>query len=100
MAFTTLPAKDPAETVTVSFLFGQELLTGETINGCTISASVLSGTDLNPAAVLNGAPTVSSTVLQSVTGGLDGVVYFLKATATTNQSRTLVRKGALPVIAN
>lgn len=100
MSFTTLPAKDPSETVTLSFLFGNELGTGETVSGCTVTCAVLTGTDPSPAAVLNGAPTVAATVLQSVTGGLDGVGYFLKATATTNLNRVLVRKALLAVSAN
>jgi hypothetical protein len=103
MAFTMLNAKDPGETVTLSFIFSNELQAGETITGCTVICTVLAGSgvaDPAPSAVLSGVPTLGSTVLQSVTGGLDGVTYFLKATATTNQSRVLVRKGALPVVAN
>ena len=103
MAFTTLPSKDPSETVTVSFVFGPELGTGETISSSVVTCSVMAGSgagDPNPSAVLNGASSGASTVLQSVTGGLDGVTYFLKATGTTSLGRVLVRKGALPVAAN
>ena len=103
MAFTTLPTKDPSETVTVSFVFGNELGGGETVSSATVTCTVMSGSgsaDPTPSAVLAGVPTLGSTILQSVTGGLDGVTYFLKATALTSQGRVLVRKGALPVVAN
>lgn len=106
MTFTSLPFKDPSETVTVTFLFGSEILTGETITGtptctCTLLSGPAASEDANPSAVLNGPCTVTGTnVMQSVTGGLDQNAYFLKCTAMLNSGRVLVRKASLPVSAS
>ena len=105
MTFTSLVFKDPSETVTITFMFGSEILVGETITGQTVTCVLLSGPatseDPTPSAVLNGVPTVSGTnVMQSVTGGLDQNVYFLKCTATLSSGRVLVRKASLPISAS
>lgn len=96
-----LPSKDPSEGIVVSFLFGRELLSAETLESCVVVATVETGYDPNPQAVvyslsdLSGAPTVR----QEIRGGADGTTYRLKATATLSSGRKLVRVGLLPVVA-
>jgi len=102
MALTKLPSKDPGETVDVSYIFGNELAPGETIVGvtstCTVfSAMPVTATDPSPTSVLVGTPSVASTSIQRVYGGLDANVYEILGTGTTNLGRVLVRKGLLPV---
>jgi hypothetical protein len=105
MSFTTLPAKDPGETVDISFVFGNELGVGETVSTVACVCTVLSAipviaTDPAPSAVLVGTPSVAATSIQRVHGGLDANTYELLCTATTNLGRVLIRKGIMPVMTN
>ncbi|MER2545909.1 MAG: hypothetical protein ABTS16_21150 [Candidatus Accumulibacter phosphatis] len=92
------PAKDPEEALVAEFYYANEVQAGETITGMSVSCSVLSGVDPDPAAVLNGTPTISgSSVLQPFHAGLDGVNYRLRCVATFSSGRILVRAASLPV---
>lgn len=95
-----LDAKDPEETITVSFDFssalGADTLTGVPV----VTISAYSGTDASPATVLNGAATLDATltkVLQSVKAGIATVDYRIKAKASTVGGRTLAMARILPV---
>ena len=95
----TWPEKDPAEQFAVGFHFAGELLTGETIATATVQVVVLRGTDASPAALLSGpAEFQTDRVLQTIAGGLSGVVYGLRCVAQTSAGRTLVRAARLPVM--
>ncbi|MEF8769398.1 phage fiber-tail adaptor protein [Candidatus Accumulibacter contiguus] len=92
------PAKDPEEALVAEFSYANEIQEGETIVSVSVSCSVLAGADSNPAAVLNGTPTLSgSSVLLPFHAGLDGVNYRLRCVATLSSGRILVRAANLPV---
>ena len=77
-------------TENVVFDFLSLLAVGETISTQSVAASVYSGTDASPSAVVSGAATASgSQVTQGLTGGVSGVIYKLVATITTSLSKTL-----------
>ena len=96
---TLWPAKDPAEKLVATFDYSEDLDVGETIASATLTCTLLSGTDADPAAVLYGSATIDAgTVLQPITGGVDGAVYTLRCQATlTPTGRVLVLAASLPV---
>lgn len=94
---TLLEVKDPSEVLLIPFRY-DNLATGETISSATVTATVHSGTDATPSAIISGAVTISgSTVTQKIIGGVSGVVYKLRCSATTSASRTLIIPALLPV---
>lgn len=96
---THWPAKDPAETLVATFDYSAELDAGETIDVAETACTLLSGTDADPAEVLDSAPTIDAgTVLQRLTGGVDGATYTLRCQATLDPTgRILVLAATLPV---
>ena len=80
----TIQPKTLSETKSYSFDFSSLLGVGESVASATTTASVYSGTDATPSAVINGAATLASPlVTQSITGGVLGTIYELKCLATT-----------------
>lgn len=87
------------ELVTVDFL--SLLAIGETISTKVVTASVYSGTDASPSAIISGAATSSgTTVTQSIIGGVAGAIYYLLFTITTSLSQTRTIGAFLAVIPN
>lgn len=79
-----------AEIKKITFDFISNLAFGETISTQVVTASVYTGVDGVPSAVINGAATASGTVVtQSVQAGVVGVVYELLAKITTSATQTL-----------
>ena len=82
--------KTQGETKIYQWDFTSLLGTAETISTQVVSASVYSGTDGAPAGIVNGAASVSGSVVsQSITGGVIGVTYLLKCQITTSLAQTL-----------
>lgn len=99
MSRADLPAKFAGVTTLLPFYFAGDLASGETISTQAVTATVYSGTDANPAAVISGAATASgSTVTQKVTGGTAGVIYELVCQITTSLGKTLQQIGLLAII--
>jgi len=75
---------------------------GETISTVSVSATVYSGLDSNPSAILSGLPTLvnGTQVRQLITGGVNGVTYELDCTVTTSLGQTLIQSGLLSVYTN
>lgn len=90
---------DPAEKLVATFDYTEDLDAGETIATAVTACTLLSGTDADPAAVLYGTPTIAAgTVLQPITGGVDGATYTLRCQATLDPTgRVLVLAATLPV---
>lgn len=82
--------KLPGEKVVLTFDFTNALNAGETLNGsATVSVSVRTGNDTNPAAILNGAPSADQTgklLLVPVQGGNDSTDYLITVIAQTSNS--------------
>jgi len=79
--------------------FISRLSSGETIASASVAASVYSGTDPNPSALISGAASVNgSQVTQLVTGGALGNIYELAYTAITSLGQTLVITGYFAVV--
>lgn len=87
------------ESPLVAFDFTSSLAIPETISTQTVTASVYSGVDSNPSALISGAASASGAIVtQKVTGGVVGVVYELLCTITTSLGQTLELSGYFPVV--
>lgn len=89
--------KDPAEHVTITFDYSQELGL-ESIVAASVLVIVLHGIDPSPLSMLNSAPSIiGAQVLQAIKGGISGVQYEFKCTITTSGGRILTLGGPLSV---
>ena len=94
-----LDPKIAGSTVTEVFDFTSDLAVGETISTQTVAASVYSGTDASPSALLSGSATSSGAkVSQKVTAGTVGVMYELLCTITTSAGQTIQKPAFLAVV--
>jgi hypothetical protein len=94
-----LSSKDPAEIIVLSFDFTAALEAGETISGCTVTATDTmrnedaSSTMLVDDPVRSGDPIVK----QKVAGGVDGHSYIMRAEVDLSSGRRLAESGVLSV---
>jgi hypothetical protein len=90
--------KPPSSTKKYPFNFISDLAVGETVSAATVTATVWSGTDANPSAIISGAAGIASPVVtQTLTGGLAGNIYSVVCTATTSAGQTLIRSAYLVI---
>lgn len=96
VSYQAFTAKDPGETVTLSFDFVN--LTSAPLTP-TVSITRIGGVaDASPSSVLLGAPEVSGTkVLQAVTLGVDLTDYLLRCEVDTSGQDHFILSGILPV---
>jgi hypothetical protein len=88
-----------SESVDISIDFLSRLQVGETLQTCASAMSVLTGVDLNPAAMLSGLPTISGTsVIQNVVAGNVGTIYILSLSARTSENNIFVMETAIAVM--
>ena len=99
MSLHIFPTKDPAEIVFVAFDFSGEIEEGERLTGTpVVTVSLLSGADANPSALLGGSAAIAgASVLQTISGGVDGAIYKLRCRAALDSGRVLVLASTLPV---
>lgn len=89
-------AKVSGTNVRLVFDFTSSLAVGETISSASTAATTYSGTDATPSAIISGAAAISGgQVTQTITGGVVGVTYLLKCSATTSLGYALERSGYL-----
>lgn len=70
----------------------------ETIASQVTTCTVYSGTDPSPSAVISGTGSIAGPLVrQDVTAGVEGVIYSLRAEATTSGSHILVLTALLAV---
>ncbi len=98
------PPKGLGETLNLLFDFTSQLSSGETISAAEGTAAVYSGTDSSPSSLINGSATISGQqVTQSVTGGVEGVIYDVGMSITTSLGQILQMAGYVavaPVLGN
>lgn len=96
------PSKRLGETIIPNpspFNFTSQLAVGETISSATVTASVYTGVDANPSAIISGSATISGAVVsQKITGGVLGVIYELLCAAVTSAGQTIQLAGYLAII--
>lgn len=79
--------------------FISKLQQGETIYSATAAASVYSGSDPDASALITGSPSISGTVVYiTVSGGVLGVTYEIRITATTSLGQQIPLTGYLSVV--
>jgi len=92
-------AKVADTAASVTFSFALDLAPDETLSSASVTATVYSGTDLAPAAIISGAATITaSQVSQIIIDGLEGVTYLLTCSVETSYGATLIRDGYLVVV--
>jgi hypothetical protein len=78
------PLANPDEAIPISFDFKKDFATGDNIQSVVWTLAAFEGTDAGAAGHLQGAPTISGQVTtQMVSGLVDGVVYRIRAKATS-----------------
>ena len=93
-----LPTKATGVTQLVQFDFTNQLGTGESLTSGSVGATVYSGVDATPSAIVSGSATVASPLLeQLVTGGVAGTLYSLVATTNTSAGQILQLQAFLAV---
>lgn len=91
--------KPPTDTRLFYFDFTSNLAVAETISTQEVTATVYSGTDANPSAIISGSASASGAeVSQKITAGTLGVVYTLLCTITTSLGQTLTQAGYLAIV--
>ena len=91
--------KFTGETSSYTVDFVDKIPSGQTISTQVVTASVYSGTDASPSAIISGSATASGTqVTQKLTAGTIGVTYELTWTITTSGSLTLIKTGYLSIV--
>ena len=92
------PVKFVAEQVTVTFDVAGELTDTESIVSAVFTASVFTGVDANPSAIISGSSQIfGSEVRQLIIGGQPDAVYNLLCTITTSNGQTFTPFVRLPV---
>lgn len=87
------------ETKNFVFDFASLIALGESISSASVSATVYSGVDSSPSALISGSASISGTqVTQKVTGGVLGVTYNLVCTAITSAGQTLSLAGFCTIV--
>jgi hypothetical protein len=82
--------KKVGETCNMPFDFVADLGTAETLISSSVTASVYTGVDASPSAVLQGSSSISGTqVNQLCTAGVVGTLYKILAQATTSLGQVL-----------
>lgn len=91
--------KRAGETRLLAFDFASLLAASETVSTQSVAATVYTGTDASPSAVISGSATASGSVVsQKVTGGTAGNIYNLICTITTSAGQTLKLAGLLAIL--
>lgn len=92
-------SKKVGETANVTFNFAASLAASETISTQTVTATVYSGVDASPSALISGAATASGVVVtQKLTLGVSGVIYQLLCSITTSLGQTLQQSSYFAVV--
>lgn len=98
MSRVVLSGKVSSETINQAFDFTSRLGVAETISTKVVTATVYSGTDASPSAIISGSPTSSGAVVtQALTGGVTGVTYLVVCAITTSAGQALRLSGYLVV---
>lgn len=96
---TVLPPKKQGESCHTLFDFVGSLSGSETIATKVVTATVWSGVDPTPSAIISGAASSSGTVVtQLLTAGVAGCIYYLVCTITTSAGQTLQMSAYLAVL--
>lgn len=97
----TFPAKAVSEVLPCTVNFSDMLQFGEAITGATCTATVYSGTDVNPQNIIDGnASFTNTTVTQNVTGGVAGNTYCIFVLVTATNSHNYAKIFYISVIAD
>lgn len=90
-----LDAKDPSETVTVTFDYTSRFAS---ITSAQIFVELVSGTDPTPETIISGSPVIQrGQVYQNFTAGVNGCTYRIKCLALMPDGQQILIIEQLPV---
>ena len=93
-----MDVKDPAEKKLVVFSFANQIEPGASIANASVQVLMATGSDPNPAAMLDGAPVINGAeVMQRIQGGISGTDYSLRCLATDSAGLVHLVSAKLPV---
>lgn len=97
-----IPPKASTAQLFIPFNFVSELSAADQLDSATVTATVWSGTDSNPSAIISGGVVFSfnnKIASQKIIGGVAGVIYLLTCTAVSLTSgQTFVQTGLLAIL--
>jgi hypothetical protein len=89
------------EDITFEFDMLSRLKLGETLVTSACVATVYSGVDAAPSAILSGLPVISGSIVsQKVINGLPGVIYLLSVSVRSSLSNIFINEGKLAVLSS
>lgn len=98
MNLAEAPIKSAGETLRLTFPFESFLGQGESLVGASCAAEVWSGSDPSPDDIVDGSATIVATsITQLISGGVEGTIYLVTCTATTDDSQVIQLATYLPV---
>jgi hypothetical protein len=86
------------ESLTRKFDFASQLAVGETLSGPSATATVYSGVDATPTAIVSTVSASGSIVSVLEIGGVAGTIYTLVASVGTSLGNTLKMQGFSAVV--
>lgn len=93
------PSKNPVDVKSYEFEFGDQLLFGEIITSAAVAASVYSGDDDTPSAIISGDAVIDGTkITQEIIGGVDGTTYNLVATVNASGIHVYTKAAYLSIV--
>jgi len=86
---TWIPKK-LGEISTIPFDFISDVQSGETLSSAKVMATVYSGVDAVPSAIISGSATINGTIVtQNIRAGVVGVIYSLLCHAHTSLGQVI-----------
>ena len=100
MSRTVITPKYAGETKDYPFNFASQLVGAtETLVSAVATASVYSGVDASPGALVNSTPTVLGTVATLRTqAGVVGVIYVVTVTGTSSTGQVMILQAFLTIL--
>jgi hypothetical protein len=97
MSISYLDTKDPAEIIPITWNIADAGIT--VVEPVTVAVSVITGIDASPASMIYGSHTITggNIIMQIIQGGVDGVTYKIKLTATLSDGTKYVHSAVFPV---
>ena len=93
------PSKCSDAYVNLIFDFTSKMAAAETISTQAVTASVYTGVDASPSAIVSGSASASGKqVTQKIIDGEVGTIYALTCTITTSASQKLMLTGLLAIV--
>lgn len=94
----SFPSKLTDEDIDLVVDFSNAVPAGVTISSASVTATVYSGVDGTPSAIVNGSATISNSLItQTIDDGTEGCVYLLTFSATLSDGQIVRKQGYMAI---